>query len=129
MAFEGDQTRLIGCTASADLSAKQFCFVKFSAARTVTVCSATTDKPIGILQNKPTSGHAATVATSGVSKVVVGSTVSNGDSVGTDSNGKAATYTASDTTKHLVGQVQIANSAANGLATIDFDCRNTRTLA
>ena len=46
-------------TASADLSAKQYYFVKLSSETKVTVCSAVTDKPIGVLQNKPASGEQA----------------------------------------------------------------------
>ena len=48
-------------TAYADLSAKQYYFVKMQSATQVTVCAAITDKPIGVLQNNPTAGQQAIV--------------------------------------------------------------------
>ena len=129
MAFEGPMTKIPALTASADLTGKQYYFVKISGANTVTVCAATTDKPIGILQNAPNTGEAAEVACSGVSKVSGDANLAAGDSVGTSSDGQAAAYTVSDTTKYIVGQVVLDNSAAGGLATIAFDCTAVRVLA
>jgi len=52
---------------------KQYCFVKLTAAHTAGLCTAGTDVHIGVLQNKPQqTGGAATVAISGVSKVLLG---------------------------------------------------------
>jgi hypothetical protein len=76
-------------TASADLSAQQFRFVKSSGAGTVTVCAAATDLPIGVLQNKPVAGQAANVMITGVSKVVAGAAVAAGVEVGPDATGRA----------------------------------------
>jgi hypothetical protein len=129
MAYEGPMTLIPGLTASADLSAKQYYFVKVSGDKTVTVCAATTDKPIGILQNDPESGEAAVVASGGVSKVSGDADLTAGNSVGTSADGQAAAYTASDTTKYIVGQVILGNSAAAGLATVAFECAGARTLA
>jgi hypothetical protein len=129
MAYEGPMTLIPGLTASADLSAKQYYFVKISGDKTVTVCAATTDKPIGILQNDPESGEAAVVASGGVSKVSGDADLTAGNSVGTSADGQAAAYTASDTTKYIVGQVILGNSAAAGLATVAFECAGARTLA
>lgn len=131
MAYEGPMTCIPGLVAGADLSAagNQYKFVKLSAAQTVVLCAATTDKPIGILQNTPASGAAATVACSGVSKVQGDADLAFGNSVGTSADGQAAAYAAADTTKYIVGQVILDNSAAAGLATIAFDCTNIRTLA
>lgn len=129
MAFEGPMTLIPGLTASADLTGKQYYFVKMSASGTVTVCAGTTDKPIGILQNAPNTGEAAAVACAGVSKVSGDADLAYGASVGTSSDGQAAAYTASDTTKYIVGSVIVDNSAAGGLATVAFDCTAARTLA
>lgn len=129
MAYEGPMTLIPGLTASADLRTKQYYFVKISGANTVTVCAGVTDKPIGILQNAPNDGEAAVVAMSGVSKVSGDADLSAGASVGTSTDGQAAAYTVSDTTKYIVGQVLLDNSAAGGLATIAFDCSAVRVLA
>jgi hypothetical protein len=77
-------------TAGADLSAKQYHFVKLSAAQTVVACSATTDIPVGILQNAPTSGKAAVVAMSGTSKLAAGGALATaGTIVATKADGRA----------------------------------------
>lgn len=119
MAFEGRQIPSSGLTASADLSAAQYKLVKMSGAKTVTTCAAVTDKPIGVLQNNPVSGAAADVCLFGISKVVVGASVTAGDTVGADTSGRAVTYAeGTDTTKFRLGIVIEASGAANGLATI-----------
>ena len=56
MAYESPSINLGTLTAAADLSSKQYHFVKLASATTVNVCSATTDRAIGILQNNPESG-------------------------------------------------------------------------
>ena len=48
MAYESPSIKIGTFTASADLSAKQYYFVKMSGENTVTVCAAVTDKPIGV---------------------------------------------------------------------------------
>lgn len=130
MAYEGPMTCIPGLIAGATIAvADQYKFVKLSAARTVILCAATTDKPIGIIQNTPASGEAATVCAIGVSKVQGDANLAPGDSIGTSADGQAAAYTAADTTKYIVGQVVYDNSAAGGLATVAIDCVNIRTLA
>jgi hypothetical protein len=129
MAYEGPHLEIPGLSASADLSAKQFYFVKMSGEKTVTVCAATTDKPVGVLQNAPTSGQAATVWAFGVTKVSGDADLNFGDSIGTSVDGEAAAYTATDTTKYIVGQVIEGNGAAHGLVTAVINCANARTLA
>lgn len=124
MAFEGPQFfKLPGVTASADLSAKQYYFVKLSGAKTVTVCAGTTDKPIGVLQNTPTSGQAADVLVCGVTKVSSDAALTAGNVIGTSADGQAAAYAAgTDTTKYLVGQVVTTTGAAGELATAVVNC-------
>lgn len=104
MAIEGLVDCYPGLKASADLSAKQYRAMKISAAGTVTVCAATTDKPIGILQDAPTSGQPAAVGFDGITKAKAGGTVAAGDTVGTDANGAVVTYVeGTDTTKYRIG--------------------------
>ncbi len=123
MAYEGAQILIPGLKASADLSAKQYYFVKLSGAGTVTVCAGTTDKPIGVLQNTPESGDAAVVCGLGVTKVSADAALSAGDLIGTSADGQAAPYVAgTDTTKYIVGQVIEATTAAAGLASATINC-------
>ncbi len=123
MAVEGPQMRLAGYTASADLSAKQYYFVKISGARTVTVCSATTDIPIGVLQNAPTSGQAAEICVIGHTKVSSDGTITRGAPVGTSADGQAVVYAAgTDTTKYLVGQGLVSVSVAGDIAEAYINC-------
>lgn len=104
MAFEGAQQLIPGVKASASLTAKQYYAMKVSGDGTVTVCASATDKPCGVLQDAPASGAAAAVAFDGVTKWLAGGTVAAGDTVGTDSAGKAVAYVpGTDTTKYESG--------------------------
>lgn len=91
-------TQLITLKANADLSTKQYYFVKMTAARTVDIASATTDVIIGILQNKPTAaGQEAVVAIGGTSKLVAGAAISAGAVVSTTAASKGQTAVATQT--------------------------------
>jgi hypothetical protein len=121
MAYEGPQIKIPGLTASADLSAKQYLFVKMSGETTVTVCAAATDKPIGVLQNTPTSGQEAEVAVSGLTKIIGTADLNFGDSIGTSSGGHAVAKSAG-TVDYIVGQVILGNGGAGGYVTAYIDC-------
>ncbi len=104
MAYAGQQI-CATFAAAADLSAKQYYFVKLSAANTVNVCTAITDIPIGILQNKPESGEAATVCLFGISKVSADGTLAAGNLIGTSADSQADAIAAgTDTTVYTMGQ-------------------------
>lgn len=104
-------------TAGADLSAKQYYAMKFSAAKTVTVCAALTDVPCGILQNAPASGGTAVVMHLGRSKVSSDSALSAGNLIGTSADGQLDPKTiGTDTTHYVIGQVVEPSTAAAGLA-------------
>lgn len=82
--------------AGADLSTKQYLFVKQSTAadRTVLLADSTIGEAVvGVLQNDPTSGQAAEVRTAGRTPVVYGGVVTRGDLLASDSAGKAVKYT------------------------------------
>ena len=112
MAYESVGTDLGFFTAAADLSSKQFYFVKLASSSTVNVCAAVTDKPIGILQNKPESGEQAVVRVFGVSKVSADATLAAGDVIGTAADGQAQPISlGSETTVHVCGQAIEAGSA------------------
>lgn len=131
MAIEGGpQLKLVGFTASADLSAKQYYAVKISGSRTVTVCAATTDIPIGILQNAPTSGQAAEVCVIGHTKVNSDGVITRGTPVGTSADGQIVTYVAgTDTTKYCIGQALVSISNAGEIGEAFVNCANIGRLA
>lgn len=92
MAEFGRQETLTGVQAAADLSGKQYHFVRLSAANQVNQASeAANSGLVGVLQNKPRSGEFATVAYAGLSKVVAGDAITVGDIITTNSSGRAVT--------------------------------------
>lgn len=125
MAYEQPLFVLAGLKAGADLSGKQFRFVKLDSSGDAVVCSGATDIPIGVLQNKPTSGQAVEVMAIGISKIEGDADLAIGDMIGTSSDGQAAAYVAgTDTTKYVVGRVLTENSAAAGLISALVNCMN-----
>lgn len=125
MAWEqpGFSTSLV---AAADLSTKQFRFVKLDSNGNVVVCAATTDKPVGVLQNNPanvgSTGQEALVMVEGITKMVAGATIAVDDLIGTDANGAAAPYVpGTDTTKYIVGRALEAASSGETF-TMLFSC-------
>ena len=123
MAYESIGTDIGTFTASADLSSKQYYFVKMSGDNTVTVCAAVTDKPIGVLQNKPTSGQAAEITVSGETKVSSDAALTAANIIGTAADGQAAAYVAgTDTTKYLVGQMLVSTGGAGVIGTAIVNC-------
>lgn len=73
--------------AAADLSAKQFYAVKIDNNGKAVLAGAG-ENAVGILQNTPTAGNVAEVMTLGVSKAVYGATVTGGQNLSADANGK-----------------------------------------
>ena len=93
MAWEGILQCIPGLSAAADLSSYQYCPVKMSGSATVARATSETDVVVGVLQNKPASGEAATVASFGVTKARVGSTVAVGARVTPNSSSEVITST------------------------------------
>lgn len=71
-----------------DQSATQFRFVDATSTGTVKNVSSAGGRAIGVRQNKPKAGHAATIVGSGISKVEAGGTVTAGGNVTSDSQGR-----------------------------------------
>lgn len=112
-------------TAAADLSAKQYYFVKITADNTVNVCAAATDIPIGVLQNAPASGEAASVMLYGISKVSANEAIAVASNIGTGDDGQADVVAAgTDTTVRLVGQALEAASGAGEIISCAINCIN-----
>lgn len=111
-------------TAGEDLSAKQFYFVKLSSGNVV-ACTAVTDVPIGVVQNKPTSGKPAEVVMLGGTKIVAGGNLAAGVQIGTTTAGKAAALAAgTDTTKYVAGTLVTAAGADGVIGTAVVNCIN-----
>jgi hypothetical protein len=117
---------------AADLSAaaNQFKFVELDSSGYVDVCNAATDKPVGVLLNRPALGATAEVGVLGVFKVQGDADLAKGDLIGTSSDGQADAKTpGSDTTEYVVGRVLEDNSAAGGLVTATINCLNPHRAA
>lgn len=112
--------------AGADLSTKQFYFVKLNANRQVIVCAAATDKPVGVLQNKPdASGKEAEVMVLGRSKVSADAVLAAGNLIGTASDGQAdVKVPGTDTTEYICGMVTTGVSSAGEIAEALINCIN-----
>ena len=112
MAYESPQINIGTLTAAADLSGKQYYFVKLASESTVNVCSAVTDVPIGVLQNTPASGESAVVTIFGLSKVSADATLAAGDIIGTSADGQAQPVVqGTETTVYNAGQAVTAGAA------------------
>lgn len=125
MAWDGNQFCIPGLKAGADLSAEtnRYRLVKLSAANTVVLCTAVTDKAVGVLQNRPLSGENAKVCAWGLTKVRGGAGLSVDDRIApaTDAEAVAVTH-GSDTTTYPIGTVLEGTSNAGEYGTAMVDC-------
>ena len=97
-AFEANLQCLPGLVASADLTGKNYLFVKEDSNGRVKVCDTAGEPPLGILQNQPGALYrAASVGFAGVSKCVAGAAIAKGQYVATGADGKAYPVTKSST--------------------------------
>ena len=116
--------------AGADLSTKQYYFVKVNTSGQAVLCAAATDRPIGVLQNTPESGEEASVLVVGGTKVVSSGSIDEGALIGTASTGKADAKTpGTDTTEYAVGTVILAAGADNEILTAVINCANPHRAA
>ena len=115
--------RKITRVAAADLSGKQYRMVKLDNTAKVAAFAADTDRPYGILQDKPTAGMEAEIMKNGVSKLYAGAGgIVMGDPVIPDADGKGTVGAfGADVTKFVIG-VALETVAAGGLFAVDFDC-------
>lgn len=84
--------RKLTLLAGADLSAKQYYAVKVNSSGAA-VLSGAGEQAIGLLQGAPTSGQAAEITTEGVSKGILGGSVTAGQNLMADASGKLVTQT------------------------------------
>lgn len=126
MAYEiSNYSVKVTLVAAADLSSKQYTFVKLDSDGKVAAAAAATDIPIGVLQNAPTAGQEAEVLVVGGTKVVAGAAIGEGALVGTSSTGKAVALVAgTDTTKYVVGTLLTESAADGNIVTAVINCAN-----
>lgn len=113
-------------TAGADLSSKQFHFVEVDPATgNVTAVDGATDRPIGVLQNAPTSGQAADVLIAGGTKVVAGGTASPGQPLFASASATAVTLVVGGTgsAAYVLGTF-VESAAAGATTTAVINCAN-----
>ena len=123
MAYKGSQPLKLSLAAGADLSTKQYYFVKLDGSGNAVVCSGATDIPVGVLQNKPTSGQMAELVVLGITKISADAALSIGDLIGTSSDGQADAKTSgTDTTEYVVGRMLTATGAAAVIGTAIVNC-------
>jgi hypothetical protein len=125
MAYEiSNYSVKVTLVAGADLSSKQYHFVKLNSSGQAVVVAAATDLPIGILQNAPTSGQEAEVLVAGGSKLVLGGTVAAAGVVSTSSAGAGVAIAhGTDTTKFALGQA-LTGGASGEIVTVVVACAN-----
>ena len=114
MAYSKVGETLPGPVAGADLTTHQFKFVTFSASD-IQLAGAGVSV-VGVLQNNPNTGDAATVWGPGsVSKIYSGAAVAKGADVTPDASGRAVT---SATGNYIAGKVLQAATAADQLISV-----------
>jgi len=130
MAYEiSNYSVKVSLVAGGDLSAQQYKFVKLNSSGQVVVCAAITDRPIGVLQNDPTSGKVAQVLVSGGTKLVLGGTVAAAASVGITSAGAGKAIVAgTDTTQYTLGYA-LTGGASGEIVTAVISCANASRAA
>ena len=112
--------------AGADLSTKQYHFVKIdNGTGYAVVVSDATDRPVGVLQNNPTSGQEAEVLITGGTKIVGGGTASAGQPLFASASGNAVTlaFGTTGSAAYAVGTF-ITSATASAIATAVIDCAN-----
>lgn len=128
MAWDGSKVFVPGVVAAADYSAaaNQYKAVKLTAKGEVTLCTAITDKVIGILQNRPAAGETAEVVCFGFTKWRGNADLSVGTYVSTSTDGEAQ---AAVSTQFPCGHVVEDNAAAGGYATVFVNCAGATVVA
>jgi hypothetical protein len=85
--------KVLAIKAGADLSAKQFCFVKFGATKETVVACGNAEMPLGVLLNKPLADEEAEVAVLGGAEVKCAGVIPVGGHVGSNADGEAVEVT------------------------------------
>lgn len=119
MAYQNPTVKIGTLVAGADLSAKQYHFVKLNSSGAVISCAVAGEQVFGVLQNKPTSGQAAEVVVFGATKIVGSASIAKGALVMTTNAGRAVTAATAES--KIVGWMLDETAGADGeVGTIHF---------
>lgn len=122
MAVYGKQVLDLTLPATADYTGSQYFFVEVDSNGRASVCNGTADKPIGILQNKPTAvDRPAHVRVIGHSKLVAGATIARDANVATTSAGRGTT---SQTGQSIAARAITATTGSAQLMEVFVQCVN-----
>lgn len=118
MAFE-EILRSVTMEANADLSTAQYRFLVLDGTTGRVNLAGAGGDAYGVLQNKPKGvGHAATVARSGISKVVAGEAIARGDAIASDATGRAVVAGTGEAT---CGRAVLAATGAGQIISVDLE--------
>lgn len=112
MSFGNVNHHAVSLPAGADLTTKQFLAIKVNSSGQAVVAGAG-EFAVGILQNKPNSGQAATVAYGGISKALAGGNITAGMTVAADATGKLVNAAEAVTDTSNAGSATDALIASN----------------
>jgi len=114
-------------TAGENLSAKQYHFVKIdNGTGDLVAVSGATDRPIGVLQNAPTSGQIAEVTIVGGTKIKAGGSASAGQACFASASATAVTLAFGTTASAAYSVGTFIEPAASGaITTAVIDCANS----
>jgi len=107
-ANSGDNLRIHGLTAAADLSGKQYHAVALNTTGQVKV-GAKTAANIGILQNDPVANEAASVVAAGMTKAYAGGDIPRGSWVTSNSTGQCIVSTTANAS--MIGRAVTVGAA------------------
>lgn len=118
--FDARNSTITGTTHIGPNGSAQFLAVKLSstADRTVSLITTSTERPYGILQNKPSTGIAANIGIEGVSKAIAGTTtILNGIGLMFGSSGVVVPFT-TNSSGFCIGQAIEAPTAVGQIFTM-----------
>lgn len=115
------QPRMKSFKAGADLSAKQYSFVKFGAdSETIVSCSVADEKSIGILMNAPLSGEIAEIALpGGGAKLKASATITRGDYLSSTNAGAGKLAAPGSGVHSHIGAIAHDSAVVNDIFEVD----------
>lgn len=112
----------ISVEAGADLTGKQYHFLKWDSGKVI-ICAAATDDPAGVLQEAVVAGRMAEMVVIGPTLVSADAAIVAGALIGTSADGQADTKVpGTDITEYVAGRAFEAAAAAGNLIHAVVNC-------